>query len=582
MVLVRRMLPNVIFANEPKINVHKDNVHPLISMSQPPSVEKSCKYDIMSDMGAYPKEKELGRGSFGSVYLAKDSNGRSVAIKKQALYEGGEIHSASVREVSIMIRLCKGTNENYIIPMEGLGLNKDNVFIVMPAADQDLKKFIEGKKAPLDFKYVSQIVSGVAYLHSKEIIHRDLKPQNILYDATNDRMMIADFGLSRGLICSGGSSGYTHEIITLWYRPPEILLGGSKYGYKVDVWSLGCILYEMYFHKPLFKGDSAIDQLFHIFRVLGVPDNSTWPGVENYPEYKTSFPKWIDQSDTVFDISDPGYASLIRRALVMDPDQRATSHEMLENEYCTECSIPRYTCLDNLYLRSSEYVQTVYPTEVNNKMIQILIDWLIDVSKMFKLRHRTLFLGVYFVRRFLAKITDMPRAKVQLYGCLCLYLASTVEEIMVPELNDFVVMCDGAYTQEDMIEGLRILMPVTQFDLVWATPVDFIHEYCRLFYQTGEFMDMVVGFAYIAMNYLFRSPRPGLTKAHEIALWSIWHACYYYNLEYKHDHLVSEELIKKNQFVPEKMVPFTAGIKMLEKLSKLSLKTDIAPKILQL
>lgn len=122
--------------------------------------------------------------------------------------------------------------------------------------------------------YFYQILSGLAACHRSRFVHRDLKPQNLLLQ--DDRVKLADFGLSRA--CYLSARAYTHEVVTLWYRAPEILLGSSLYSYSVDVWSAGCIFLEMLNGAPLFAGDSEIDQLFKIFMVLGTPTDVTWPG----------------------------------------------------------------------------------------------------------------------------------------------------------------------------------------------------------------------------------------------------------------------------------------------------------------
>ena len=88
---------------------------------------------------------------------------------------------------------------------------------------------------------------------------------------------------------------YTHEVVTLWYRAPEILLGTKFYTPSVDIWSLGCILAEMSEKRGLFPGDSEIDQLFRIFRTLGTPDETNWPNVKELSDYKSTFPKWKKQ-----------------------------------------------------------------------------------------------------------------------------------------------------------------------------------------------------------------------------------------------------------------------------------------------
>lgn len=108
-----------------------------------------------------------------------------------------------------------------------------------------------------------QIALAIYYCHSHRVLHRDLKPQNILLDK-NGRLKIADFGLARAFGLP--MRNYTHQVVTLWYRAPEILLGSKSYGCPIDMWSIGCMFYEMVTKKPMFPGDSEIDQLYKIFR----------------------------------------------------------------------------------------------------------------------------------------------------------------------------------------------------------------------------------------------------------------------------------------------------------------------------
>merc|ERR1719265_969519 len=134
-----------------------------------------------------------------------------------------------------------------------------------------------------------QLCRGVEFCHASRIIHRDIKPQNLLIDHRM-RLKIADFGLARAFTLPVPK--YTHEVVTVWYRPPEILLGAPLYSLPVDIWSIGCVLGEMATGQPLFAGDSEIDTIFKIFQKLGTPTEQTWPGVSELPDFKPTFPKW--------------------------------------------------------------------------------------------------------------------------------------------------------------------------------------------------------------------------------------------------------------------------------------------------
>ncbi|KAG0433861.1 hypothetical protein HPB47_019531, partial [Ixodes persulcatus] len=139
--------------------------------------------------------------------------------------------------------------------------------------------------------YLKQILEGILFCHRRRVLHRDLKPQNLLIDQKGN-IKLADFGLARAFGIP--IRVYTHEIVTLWYRAPEVLLGSPRYSTPIDIWSIACIFVEMINKRPLFHGDSEIDQLFRIFRTLGTPTEDTWPGVSKLPDYKSSFPSWSE------------------------------------------------------------------------------------------------------------------------------------------------------------------------------------------------------------------------------------------------------------------------------------------------
>jgi len=177
-----------------------------------------------------------------------------------------------------------------------------------------------------------QIIRGVDFLHSKKILHRDLKPANILIDHNTITTKIADFGLSR--LYSFPIRPFTKEVLTLWYRAPELMLGFNNYSCDLDMWSVGCILAEIIVGKPFIQGDSEIDQLFKIFEIFGTPTEETLPGYSTFPDYNKNFPlfkgtgikKAIGENKI-----DPLALDLLEKIMVLDPCKRITAKEALRH-----------------------------------------------------------------------------------------------------------------------------------------------------------------------------------------------------------------------------------------------------------
>lgn len=281
----------------------------------------------------------IGRGSYGVVYkVRKRTSNDVVALKRVKLninmngVEDG-IPSSSLREIAALKNL---THPNILQLLDVIHTGT-SLYLVFEYLDQDLKKTLDATPSGLSEKvaksFMWQLLKGIAFCHSRRILHRDLKLQNLLVNK-DGVIKLADFGLARGMALP--LRVYTKEVVTLWYRAPELLLGSEIYGPAVDVWSLGGIFYEMLTKKVLFPGDSEIDQLFKIFRILGTPNDSTWTGITNLPYYKTNFPVWSGRDLKVLLNCNDAAADLLSKTLIYDPLKRISAQDAMKHHFFDE------------------------------------------------------------------------------------------------------------------------------------------------------------------------------------------------------------------------------------------------------
>jgi len=289
-----------------------------------------AKMDVLNQ---YQKKGKLGEGTYGKVYLAQDKVTKEyVAMKKMVLETEDEgIPSTAIREISLLKELSDHPN---IVKLKNVLYLRNKLYLIFEYLEQDLKVYMDSVSvmdSTLVKSYLYQMLKGIEYCHSHRILHRDLKPQNLLIDKRG-RLKLADFGLSRAFGIP--LRHYTHEVVTLWYRAPEILLGQSRYSTPVDIWSAGCIFAEMASKMPLFPGDSEIDQLFRIFRTLGTPNDKVWPGVSKLPDYQPTFPQNPPQSlAKIFPMLEPAGIDLLEKMLQYEPSMRVSAKSALEHPY---------------------------------------------------------------------------------------------------------------------------------------------------------------------------------------------------------------------------------------------------------
>jgi len=179
--------------------------------------------------------------------------------------------------------------------------------------------------------FLYQLLLGIAFCHEQRVLHRDLKPQNLLINKKGE-LKLADFGLARSFGIPVRNK--SHEVVTLWYRAPDVLMGSTKYSATIDMWSTGCIFAEMVTSKPLFPGKNNADQLQQIFKVLGTPTEHDWPGMKSLPEYDPNWFVYPSQKITsvVPGLDADGY-DILQQMLQYDPAKRISSKAALKHPY---------------------------------------------------------------------------------------------------------------------------------------------------------------------------------------------------------------------------------------------------------
>lgn len=285
-------------------------------------------------VSSFQKIEKIGEGTYGVVYKAREKQtGRYVALKKiRPENENEGIPATTIREILILKNLKHST----IIDLIEIIHNEDKMYLVFEFIETDLKKLMDdySKKNIRFDKFIArkmayQLTTAVAFCHSKNIFHRDLKPQNILVDC-NYNIKLGDFGLGRA--ASIPLRNYTAQIITLWYRPPELLLGCEYYDASVDVWSMACIIVEIETLMPVFMGDCEIDQMHKIFRILGTPTSEDWKEVELLPNYSKA-PANLKRKGFGSIVDDSDLKDLVSKFLVYNPLKRLTAQEALDHDY---------------------------------------------------------------------------------------------------------------------------------------------------------------------------------------------------------------------------------------------------------
>jgi len=270
------------------------------------------------------------------VYRARDTvSGRIVALKKVRF---DNLEPESVKFMAREILILRRLNHPNVIKLEGLVTSRMScsLYLVFEYMEHDLA----GLAASPDIKftlpqikcYMQQLLSGLEHCHDNNVLHRDIKGSNLLLD-NNGILKIADFGLA-AFFDPRHKRPMTSRVVTLWYRPPELLLGATDYGVGIDLWSAGCILAELLYGKPIMPGRTEVEQLHKIFKLCGSPSEEYWKKskLPHATIFKPQQPYKRCIRETFKDF--PASAlPLVETLLAIDPAERQTATAALHSDF---------------------------------------------------------------------------------------------------------------------------------------------------------------------------------------------------------------------------------------------------------
>ncbi|PSS07946.1 Serine/threonine-protein kinase [Actinidia chinensis var. chinensis] len=324
---------------------------------------------------SFEKLEKIGQGTYSSVFRARDlGTGRIVALKKVRF---DNFEPESVRFMAREIMILRRLDHPNIIKLEGLISSRlsCSIYLVFEYMEHDISGLLscpDIKFSEAQVKcYMKQLLSGLDHCHSRGVMHRDIKGANLLVN-NEGVLKVADFGLAN--FCSSGPSGHrpplTSRVVTLWYRPPELLLGSTDYGASVDLWSVGCVFAELLVGRPILQGRTEVEQLHKIFKLCGSPPDDYWKKskLPHATLFKPQQPYESSLWETFKDLPKTS-VNLIKTFLSVEPYKRGTASSALASEYfttkpyaCEPSSLPKYPPSKEIDAKHREEAQRKRPS----------------------------------------------------------------------------------------------------------------------------------------------------------------------------------------------------------------------------
>ncbi|KAG0612009.1 hypothetical protein M758_7G183400 [Ceratodon purpureus] len=301
---------------------------------------------------SFEKLDKIGQGTYSNVYKARDlETGKIVALKKVRF---DNLEPESVRFMAREIQVLRRLDHPNVVKLEGLVTSRMScsLYLVFEYMEHDLAGLaacpgIMFTEAQVKC-YLQQLLRGLEHCHRQGVLHRDIKGSNLLLD-NGGVLKIADFGLAT-FFNPDQKQPLTSRVVTLWYRPPELLLGATEYGVAVDLWSTGCILAELLAGKPIMPGRTEVEQLHKIFKLCGSPSEEYWrkSKLPHATIFKPQQPykRCINETFKEFPASS---LALLDTLLAIEPADRGSAAQALASEFftskpfaCDPSSLPQY------------------------------------------------------------------------------------------------------------------------------------------------------------------------------------------------------------------------------------------------
>lgn len=298
----------------------------------------------LNKLKKYEKIEFLGEGQFATVYKARDVDSDTIVAVKSikigsSIDARDGINRTALREIKILQEL---DHRNLMGLLDVFG-HMSNVSLVFDFMDTDLEVIVKDLTLILTIpnikSYIIQTLQGLEYLHLNWILHRDLKPNNLLVNV-NGVLKIGDFGLAK--LYGSPNRVNTHQVVTRWYRAPELLFGAKQYSVCIDMWAVGCILAELLLRAPFLPGESDLDQLTKIFQVFGNPTEENWPGLKSLSDFIEFKPFPPIPLKHIFTAAGDDLLDVLSGLLVLNPNERKNCTETLKMPFFSNKPAPTY------------------------------------------------------------------------------------------------------------------------------------------------------------------------------------------------------------------------------------------------